>query len=307
MRPFHFPVFTKSRWQSDAYPLYRTERKSKPWVNALLFALTCLTTFFVATGEGWVRALMYSGGIMGILLAHEMGHYLTAKKNGVEATLPYFIPIPFPPFGTMGAVIKMGGRIPNRRALFDIGAAGPLSGLCVIIPVIIVGLKLSRMVETAALDESTLSLGDSMLFVLLSRIVLGELPPDKDILLHPLAFAGWAGLLVTALNLLPVGQLDGGHIVYSLFRKKSRWVSALFYGMLVAVCLFFYFGWFLMALILLLIRKHPPTLDDDMPLGPERMVLGAFMLAVFLLSFTPVPFGFGEGLIPMLIKGLHLR
>jgi membrane-associated protease RseP (regulator of RpoE activity) len=307
MRSFRFPVFTTSQWQTDAYPLYQAERRRRPWVNALLFALTCLTTFLVATGEGWVKALMYSGGIMGILLAHEMGHYFTAKKNGVEATLPYFIPIPFPPFGTMGAVIKMGGRIPNRRALFDVGAAGPLSGLCVIIPVILIGLKLSRIVDTTTLDKNTISLGDSLLFSLFSRAVLGHLPPNKDILLHPLAFAGWAGLLVTALNLLPVGQLDGGHIVYSLFRKKSRWVSAFFYGLLIAVCLFLYFGWFLMAVILLLIRKHPPTLDDDMPLDPKRKALGAFVLIVFLLSFTPVPFGFGEGLIPMLIKGLHLH
>jgi membrane-associated protease RseP (regulator of RpoE activity) len=307
MRSFRLPFLKNSPWRSEAYPLEPTPRKSRPWLNVLLFVLTCLTTFWVASGEGWLRALMYSGGIMGILLAHEMGHYITARKNGVEATLPFFIPIPIPPFGTMGAVIKMGSRIPSRRALFDVGAAGPLAGLAVIVPVIIAGLKLSRVVDTAGLDQNTVSLGDSLLFTLLSRLTVGHLPPNKDLLLHPLAFAGWAGLLVTALNLLPVGQLDGGHVAYALFRRRSRWVSALFYGLLIAVCLFLYFGWFLMALILLFIRKHPPTLDDELPLDPKRKALGALILVIFLLSFTPVPFGFGEGLIPMLIKTMHLR
>lgn len=306
MKRFQFPVFTFSRRESDPRNAYPVFRKHKLWVHGLLFILTCLTTFFVASGEGWVRALMYSGGLMLILLSHELGHFFTAKKNGVEATLPYFIPVPLPPFGTMGAVIKMGGRIRDRRALFDVGAAGPLAGLAIIIPVIIIGLKLSRVMDTATMGKDTISLGDSLLFFFLSRLIVGPLPAGKDLLLHPLAFAGWAGLLVTALNLLPVGQLDGGHIVYALFRRKSKWISALFYAVLIGICLFLYFGWFLMAVILFLIRKHPPTIQDDLPLDGKRRMLGAFMLIVFILSFTPVPFGFGEGLIPMLVKAFRL-
>ena len=251
-----------------------------------------------------MTALLYSGSIMLILLSHEMGHYLTARKYGIEATLPYFIPMPLPPFGTMGAVIKMGGRIPNRRALFDVGAIGPLAGLAVTIPVIVVGLKLSTFIDAGTSDKDSFSLGTSLLLSLLSRLVLDPVPTGKILLLHPLAFAGWAGLFVTALNLLPIGQLDGGHIVYALFRKKSRWVSAIFYGLLIAVCLFMYFGWFLMAFLLILIRKHPPTQNDDMPLDAKRKVVGVFVLVVFLLSFTPVPFDFGGGLIPMLVKEL---
>lgn len=301
----HFPFFKKSAQESQSQGYQHIMRKHKTWVHVLLFFLTCLSTFFVASGEGWLRAFMYSGGLILILLSHEMGHYLTARKNGVEATLPYFIPLPLPPFGTMGAVIKMSGRIPNRKALFDVGAFGPLAGLIVLIPVIVVGLKLSKIVETASLTKDAISLGDSILFSLLSRLIQGPLPPGKDLLLHPLAFAGWTGLFVTALNLLPVGQLDGGHIVYALFRGKSRWISSAFYGLFVVICLFFYFAWFLMAVILFLIRKHPPTYDDDLPLDGKRKILGVFMLIVFALSFTPVPFGFGEGLIPMVIKLLH--
>ncbi len=305
MRRIRLPFLSVDGRGTEPQSYHPLVRRHRTWVHVLLFLLTCVSTFFVASGEGWIRALMYSGGLMLILLFHEMGHYLTAKKNGVEATLPYFIPLPLPPFGTMGAVIKMGGRIPNRRALFDVGAAGPLAGLVVLVPVIILGLKLSKIVDTASLGKDTVSLGDSLLFSLLSQLTRGHLPPGKDLLLHPLAFAGWAGLFVTALNLLPVGQLDGGHIVYALFRGKSRWVYAAFYGLFVVICLFFYFAWFLMAVILFLIRKHPPTLDDDLPLDVKRKALGLFVLLVFALSFTPVPFGFGEGLIPMLIKELH--
>jgi membrane-associated protease RseP (regulator of RpoE activity) len=214
--------------------------------------------------------------------------------------------MPLPPFGTMGAVIKMGGRMPDRRALFDVGVAGPFAGFVMILPAIVIGLKLSRIQEVASLGESAISLGDSLLFSLLARIVIGPLPPGQDIVLHPLAFAGWVGLLVTALNLLPIGQLDGGHILYALFWKKSKFISILFYVVLLAICLFFYFGWFLLIVILVVIRKHPPTLNDHRPLGRRRTIAGILAVLLFILAFTPVPFGFGEGLIPMILKGLRL-
>jgi len=282
--------------------IIKKRNKKKYFIHILLFVLTIGTTFFVGLSEGVIGALWYSGAIMIILLTHEMGHFLTAKRYGVSATLPYFIPLPLPPFGTMGAVIKMGGRIPNRKALFDIGAAGPIAGLVMIIPSIVIGLKMSQVVTVSSLGENTITLGDSLLFSLLSRAVLGYIPQGQDVLLHPLAYAGWVGLLVTALNLLPIGQLDGGHVIYSLFRKKSKLFSLFFYSVLLVVCLFFFVGWFLVLVLLAIFRKHPPTMNDYIPLDRKRKILGIIVLVVFVLSFTPVPFGFGDGLIPLLVE-----
>jgi len=275
------------------------------WIPAALFLLTVASTFMVGLSDGIAGAFWYSGGIMVILLAHEMGHYLMARKHGIPATLPYFIPMPFSPFGTMGAVIRMSGTIPDRRALMDVGAAGPLAGMVFIIPAIVLGLLKSKLVTLAAIGDNSISLGDSLLFTLLARISVGPVPAGQDILLHPLAFAGWVGLLVTALNLLPVGQLDGGHISYSLFQGKSRTVSKIFYWILIGVCLFLYAGWMLLVVVLTLIRRHPPTWDDSLPLDRRRVLMGGIALAIFLLAFTPVPFGIGEGLIPMAVKALR--
>jgi len=287
---------------SEGYGIAPLPRKRGVGVHILLFVLTVFSTYYVGLADGPVGALWYSLGLITILLTHEMGHYLMAKKHNIPATLPYFIPLPLPPFGTMGAVIKMEGRIPDRRALFDVGVAGPLAGLVIIVPAILIGLRLSRVVEVSSLGEGTISLGDSLLFSLLARISVGPLPPGQDVILHPLAFAGWVGLLVTALNLLPVGQLDGGHIVYALFWKKSKILSTIFYGVFLFICLFFYFGWFLLVVVLFLIRKHPPTMNDVYPLDRKRRTVGILALVLFVLAFTPVPFGFGDGLIPILMK-----
>lgn len=275
------------------------------WLHVLLFVLTICTTLFVGYSDGWIGAAWYSGGIMIILLTHEMGHFLMAKKHGIPTTLPYFIPVPLPPFGTMGAVIKMEGRIPDRKALFDVGVAGPLAGLVMIVPAILLGVKFSTVVELSSLGEGTISLGDSLLFSFLARVMTGPLPEGQDLLLHPLAYAGWVGLLVTALNLLPIGQLDGGHITYALFWKRSRILSIVFYSVFLFICLFFYFGWFFLVIILALIRKHPPTMNDTLPLDRRRIVIGLLTLVVFILAFTPVPFGLGGGLIPMILEQLR--
>ncbi len=275
-------------------------------IHVLLFILTILSTYFVGLGSGPIGALWYSLGIITILLAHEMGHYLMARKHGVPVTLPYFIPFPISIFGTMGAVIKMGGYIPNRRILFDIGVAGPLAGMIIIIPSIIIGLQFSEIVELSTLGDDSISLGNSLLFSLLTFLVVGPLKPGYDIVLHPLAFAGWAGLLVTALNLLPIGQLDGGHIMYSLFHKKSRVISYLFWVILLLVCLFYFVGWILLLVLLMVFRKHPPTMEDGLPLDPRRRVVGGIAMLVLVLSFTPVPFAIGEGLIPLLIQQFGL-
>jgi len=269
------------------------------WLHVLLFILTIGSTYLVGLGHGKTGALLYAGSLIAILLTHEMGHFLMARRYGVPATLPFFIPVPLPPFGTMGAVIKMGGRIPNRKALFDIGAAGPLAGMILIIPAVWIGLSHSTVVNSASLGEGSLPLGDSLFFEWAAGMIFGHIQDGYDVVLHPLAYAGWVGLLVTALNLLPIGQLDGGHVVYAVFGRRGRWVSWFFYGALILVCLFFYFGWFLLAIILMLIRRHPPTMNDSIVLGKRRKIIALLILGIFIVSFTPVPFGFGEGLIPL--------
>ncbi|MCD6115950.1 site-2 protease family protein [bacterium] len=272
-------------------------------VHIFLFILTIGTTYLVGFSDGPVGALWYSGAIITILLSHEMGHYLMTRKHRIAATLPYFIPFPLPPFGTMGALIKIKSPITDRRALLDIGAAGPLAGMIPISFALYFGLKFSQVVDIKSAGDTTISLGNSILFSAASRIIVGHLEKGQDILLHPLAFAAWAGLLVTAINLLPIGQLDGGHIIYALLRDKSSYFFKAFYIFLLTICLFYYAGWFLFIIILAILRKHPPTVYDHIPLDNKRKIIGIFAMIIFVLAFTPVPFGFGKGLIP-LITGL---
>lgn len=252
--------------------------------NIILFICTALTTYLV-------NGPYYSMAIMTILLSHEMGHFVMCRKYGVEATAPFFIPVPFPPFGTFGAVIKMKGHIPDKKALFDIGAAGPLAGLFFAIPAVIIGLTLSevRAVPTTE-DTHYLGLGEPFLFTWIARVVVGDVPEGLDIYLHPVAFAGWAGLFVTALNLLPIGQLDGGHIIYALFGRNSELVYKL--GILAFCCiaLFYYPGWILFAMLLLVFGfRHPAPIDEFTGLDFRRKMLGVAMLIIFAICFTPVP------------------
>ncbi len=215
-----------------------------------------------------------------------------ARHYGIRATLPYFIPMPLPPFGTLGAVIRMEHVVPNRKALFDVGVAGPLAGLVVAIPVTLYGLAHSSVVPLNNLAEGTLQLGDSLLFKFLSYLMIGPVPKGYDVVLHPAAYAGWVGLLVTALNLLPVGQLDGGHVVYAMLGgKRSRLVFYLALLAFVVILVFFYWGCALMVIFVVLFAlKHPPPLDDWTPIGKKRVIIGIFVLVIFFLSFTPVPF-----------------
>lgn len=257
----------------------------KKYINLILFIATVASTWLVG-GPGYCIA------IIAILTAHEMGHFLMCRKYGVPATLPYFIPFPFPgynPFGTMGALISMRGYIPSRKALFDIGAGGPLAGLVVTIPVLFIGLALS---STAPHVESAggMTLGESLLFKLISLLVLGHQPDEVDIMLHPVAYAGWAGLFITALNLIPVGQLDGGHVTYALFGPRAKYFTWLFIGALGILTLHNY-SWALLFLLLAIFgRRHPSPLDDDTPLDRRRRIIGGLVMILFVLTFTPVPF-----------------
>ncbi len=283
-----------------------------PLVHVALFALTFATTSAAgAFAEGLdpftdptalQAGFPFSIALMTILLAHEMGHYGFARYHRVPATLPYFIP-GLPVFiGTFGAFIRLRSLPTNRRALFDIGAAGPWAGLIVAVPAIVWGLTLSeirpestgaigliRGDTVAFLFEGGLVFGDSLLFRLLTHLTLGVSPDAVS--MHPIAFAGWFGLFITFLNLLPVGQLDGGHVMYALFGARHRLVSRLALLLLLALgFLTRYEGWFFFAIFVSVLGvDHPPTADPVTPLDRKRRVLAWLTIAVFLLTFMRVP------------------
>lgn len=227
---------------------------------------------------------------MTILLAHEMGHYFMSRRYGVPATLPYFIPLPLPPFGTLGAVIKMKGVVINKKALFDIGIAGPLSGFIVSIPFIVLGITMSS-IQFVTREAVAFQLGNPLLFKILQSLLIGDIPDGYDLVFHPFAYAGWVGLFVTALNLLPIGQLDGGHIIYAVFGDRSIWIFAASIALLTIITIFFNPGWLLLVILLLVFgMRHPEPYDMETGLDGKRKILALVMLLIFLLSFTPSPF-----------------
>lgn len=279
--------------------------KKIPYLHIFLFILTCLSTLsagalqqginiFESPGR-IIEGLPFAGTLMTILLCHELSHYIASRKNHTVATLPYFIPAPSI-FGTFGAFIKMKSPIITRKALVDIGASGPIAGFIISVAACIIGLHLSKVIPLPQ-GEQTLSLGDSLLFSFLSRIVLGPVPEHYDILLHPIAFAGWIGLFVTSLNLIPIGQLDGGHIAYAILGERHLYLSRVLVVVLAALglsALLGFSGWegWLMwaALMLILGIKHPPVLYWEPTLEYRRAVVGVLALAIFVVTFIPAPF-----------------
>lgn len=257
-------------------------RRPRFWLHVTLFvAATASTTFVVSP--------LYSACLMGILTAHEFGHYFAARRYRVAVSLPYFIPMPLSIIGTMGAVIRMSRSIPNRKALFDISAAGPLAGVVLAIPVSFVGLMLSTR-QPIGDDAPGIMLGDPLLFQLFERILFGALPEGTVLMLHDVGYAGWVGLFVTGLNLLPMSQLDGGHISYAVFGNRSELVGWAVFCVLLAVCLTISYQYILFLVLMLFMRiRHAPTLDDAAPLGRTRKVVALSLVVVFALSFVPIP------------------
>jgi len=241
----------------------------------------------------YLNGLWYSAAVLGILGAHEMGHYLACRYYRVDASLPYFLPLPPPfPSGTLGAFIRIRQPISNKRELFDIGIAGPIAGFLVAVPLLAIGVSLSRMVQIPA-DFQGDYLGEPLLLKGLMWLTFGFRPPGFDINLHPIAFAGWFGMLATTLNLFPIGQLDGGHISYAVLGRRSTVVT---YGTL--LCLiglsFISRSWILWTVLAAgtlyaFGPRHPRTYDEDLPLDSGRLWLALFAVVMFVLCFTPAP------------------
>jgi len=308
-------------------PIAPSTRAPLRWqVPLVLFLVTLVSVLYAGShaagedlgslGRGLWRGWTFAVPLLSILLCHEFGHYLAARAHGVPASLPYFLPMPFSPFGTWGAVISMPRRIHSRHALLDIGAAGPLAGLVVALPVLGIGLALSPV---EPLQPHGLLEGQCLLYLIMKWLVVGVIPAGSDVMLHPVAFAGWAGLFVTMINLLPVGQLDGGHIAYALVGPQqntvSRWVRrsllALFTGHMAwnlwgatrdaplstgtlmaafSNSLFWLFWFFILSVMTRMGKQdHPPT-DSEAPLDPRRKAIAVVCLVLFALLFMPAPF-----------------
>lgn len=299
------------------------------WLHLLLYVATWVSTT-LTFALGWsapaaplaarlLAGLQFGATVMAVLTAHEAGHWVRARRYGVDSSLPYFIPLPLG-FGTMGAVIRLRGKIPHRDALVDIGASGPLWGLAVAVPLLALGFALSsvapvpagllpaalpspasvlgliqslRVAETVA--PATQVLGDDLLTLVVQRLVVGALPPGHEVYAHPVLVAAWFGLLVTMLNLVPVGQLDGGHVAYALLGERARtvgWVVVL--GLLGAAAVFSA-SWLMWALVVgrFVGLGHPPVLDAERPLSPRMRAMAWFTLGCAVLTFMPMPVGIG--------------
>jgi membrane-associated protease RseP (regulator of RpoE activity) len=273
--------------------------KRFPFLHLLLFIATFIST--LAAGASWsgidllkepqriFEGFPFAGTLMIILLVHELSHYVASNLHGTRATLPYFIPAPVA-FGTLGAFIKMKSPIVTRKALIDIGASGPISGFVVSVIACIAGLYLSKIIPITG-AESMVTLGDSLLFKLLSGIIIGTTPNNADILLHPIAFAGWIGLFITSLNLIPVGQLDGGHIAYAFLGDRHKKLSIILIAALGVMAICFWPGWAIWACLMLILGiKHPPVLYWEEPLDNSRRMTGIISLIIFVITFVPAPF-----------------
>lgn len=274
--------------------------KRIPYLHIVLFIATFLTTLTAgALQKGiniikepgrLIEGLPFAATLMSILLCHELAHYIASRKHHTKATLPYFIPAPSI-IGTFGAFIKMESPIITRKALIDIGASGPIAGFIISVAACIVGLAMSETIVSEQKEGVGMALGGSVLFTFLSKFVIGSVPDNYDILLHPVAFAGWIGLFITSLNLIPIGQLDGGHIVFAVFGERHRYISIVLVGTLGIFGFLFWEGWLIWAVLMIILGiRHPPILYWEVPLDPKRKLISITAFIIFAITFIPSPF-----------------
>lgn len=276
----------------------RDVRRRLPWINIALFFATVFSTLAAGAIQNGLNpfgsisnllsGIPFSFTLLAILITHEMGHYLTSKWHGVRASLPYFIPAPSF-IGTFGAFIRMDSPIMTKTALLDIGASGPIAGFVVAVIASAIGLSMSTIVET---DLAVgIHLGSPLIFTILEYFILGPVPDHLDVILHPVAFAGWIGMLVTMLNLIPIGQLDGGHVAFAIFGDRHREISLVMVIGLFLMGIWGWGGWFIWAVLPLIFGlRHPPIYDPGAPLDPYRLRIGWITAGLFVLTFIPVPF-----------------
>ncbi len=252
------------------------------WIHGGLLAATFVTTTLF-------QGPLYAVCVLAMLLGHELGHFFACRRYGVPATLPYFIPM-LNIFGTMGAVIAIRGAIPSRKALFDIGIAGPLVGLALAIPAVALGIHFSE-VEPTPTGGMHVLLGEPLLFTWLSTLIKGPLPESVSVMLHPAGMAGWVLIFVTAMNLFPAGQLDGGHILYAMVGPRRAHLAS--YLVIAALLLLGWRAhpmWYMFAvLVYFFSRRHPAPVDDVTPLDRTRLVLGVLAFGIMIICFSPVP------------------
>ncbi len=245
----------------------------------------------------YVHGLWYSLTILAILGCHEMGHYVACRYYRVEASLPYFLPAPLPLTGTLGAFIRIRQRLPSKIALFDIGIAGPIAGFVIAVPALFLGLALSRVVRMPAdIDPANVvSLGEPLLFRAAAWLMFGDVPDGFTINMHPMAFAAWFGLLATALNLFPIGQLDGGHVAYAVIGRRSATLTVVMIMVAIGLTIFStsWLVWTILMVVMLAIMgpHHPPTLDDHAHLDRGRLMIAFIGLVMLIVCFTPAPIG----------------
>ncbi|MDQ7784459.1 MAG: site-2 protease family protein [Desulfomonilaceae bacterium] len=267
----------------------------------MLLVMTLVTTTFAGAwyvnepSESWIRFFLggwvFSLPLMAILLVHEMGHYIAARRRFLDVSPPYFIPA-IPPVGTFGAFIKIRSPIPNKRVLMEVGASGPIAGSLVAVPLLVIGSLYSEVKTVAApVEGNAIHFGTSLVLELLLFLRFGDLPQQATVFLHPTAMAAWFGLFITALNLLPLGQLDGGHVVYALFGpRRARIVSLLAFGCLIPLGIWLWLGWLLFGTLALFIGlRHPPPLDSYTPLDRRGRVIGWTAIIIFAMTFIPAP------------------
>lgn len=306
-RPALGPAFPFETFQR---PPIRRKFRHRWWLHIVLFLLTLLFTTVVGALHyhsfvsefgrrpvplHWsllLNGLWYSLTLLGILGAHEFGHYYFCRRYNIDASLPYFIPAPIPLTGTLGAVIKIREAFPNRTVLFDIGVGGPIAGFIVLVPALIFGMALSEVVRMPS-GASLFYLGEPLLFQWIAWLYFGTLGQHVTINIHPMVFASWFGMLATALNLLPFGQLDGGHITYATLRRWSTPISLATVGLAMFMtwnsASWMFMTLMMLVMLVLLGPRHPRVIWEDEPLPRSRYVIAVLALVIFIICFTPVP------------------